>query len=55
MLDAGMYRTYQAKPIQYLWKCKKYNLDIIALSETKKKVFSKEVLGNYVYLWSSVD
>jgi hypothetical protein len=31
---------------------KKYNLDIIALSETKKKGCSVEVLGNYLHLWS---
>jgi exonuclease III len=33
----------------------KYNLDIIALSETKKKGCGEEVLGNYLHLWSDVD
>jgi exonuclease III len=33
----------------------KYNLDIIALSETKKKGCGEEVLGNYLHLWSGVD
>jgi hypothetical protein len=33
----------------------KYNLDIIALSETKKKGCGDEVLGNYLHLWSGVE
>jgi exonuclease III len=33
----------------------KYNLDIIALSETKKKGCGEEVLGNYLHLWSRVE
>jgi exonuclease III len=33
----------------------KYNLDIIVLSETKKKGCGEEVLGNYLHLLSGVD
>jgi exonuclease III len=33
----------------------KYNLDIIALSETKKKGCGEEVLGYYLHLWSGVE
>jgi exonuclease III len=33
----------------------KYNLDIIALSETKKKECGEEVLRNYLHLWSGVE
>jgi hypothetical protein len=32
----------------------KYNLDIIALSETKKTGCCEEVLGNCLHLWSGV-
>jgi hypothetical protein len=33
----------------------KYDLDTIALSETRKKGCGEEVLGNYLHLWSGVD
>jgi exonuclease III len=33
----------------------KYNLDIIALPEIKKKGCGEEVLGNYLHLWTGVD
>jgi hypothetical protein len=33
----------------------KYNLDITALSDTKKKRCGEEVLGNYSHLWSEVE
>jgi hypothetical protein len=41
-----MYRAYQTKPIQYLWKWR----NIIW-----KKGCGEEVLGNYLHLWSGVD
>jgi hypothetical protein len=51
-----MYRTCQTKPIQSIpLEVEKYNLDITALSETKKKRCGEEVLGNYSHLWSEVE
>ena len=33
----------------------KYQMDIVVLTETKKKGCGEEILGKYTHLWSGVD